>query len=437
MPAVLNAAGAHGCPHALAGSIPVRFPFSKGKRFHPPLRHLPSARGRWTGKILSGSLSAFPNAQAFIRTTAMPTSVYLCGSSCRSAQGSSRSSLSAQPFRPPSARTAQALGQQRSLPYFAAFDTELLTLPQLCVLLETEILAAAADAGWTEAELAHIPLFVGSTSYVMSDREARQTRHGADTRYGLGQIAGYLKQRFRSPEVFSFATSCTASAQALLAAAQTLAGGFAGRALVLGFESFNRLTFEHFHAMHLLADTPRLPCGQASGMVLGEAAACLALAVQPPPAPCLRLYGAVGQTDSGSLTASSAPALRRLIETCLHQAGLTPASIAAVKAHGSGGSSDAVETEVLHALLPHAPLILFKPYTGHTLGATAALETALLHQAARHGLPALPAGDAVSLPHLHGKTLPAAPCLNYFLGFGGSHCAWISEWQPAAAAPAA
>ena len=62
-------------------------------------------------------------------------------------------------------------------------------------------------------------------------------------------------------------------------------------------------------------------------------------------------------------------------------AGISPESIAAVKTHGIGtADSDAAELAALEKIfgtLP--PLMAFKPQIGHTLGATAALETALLY----------------------------------------------------------
>ena len=68
---------------------------------------------------------------------------------------------------------------------------------------------------------------------------------------------------------------------------------------------------------------------------------------------------------------------------CLQAAGLSPSDLCAVKTHGSGGSSDDTEAAVLADLLPEVPAILLKPYTSHTLGATAALESALLLLALR------------------------------------------------------
>lgn len=205
---------------------------------------------------------------------------YLCGSSywCAQGQGSRPFGLPETPFLPPALRTAQGLGQPRELPYFAAFPAAPVTLAQLCGWIEAQIRQAAAAAGWDADNLAGIPVFIGSTSYVMSDREAEPAASPEEERYTLCEIAGYLKNCLRSPNIFSFATSCTAAAQALFAAARSIKNGLAERAIVVGFESFNRLTFEHFYAMNLLDTAPgRLPFLDAGGLVLGEGMAALAL----------------------------------------------------------------------------------------------------------------------------------------------------------------
>ena len=360
---------------------------------------------------------------------------YLCGSSywCAQGQGSRPFGLPETLFLPPALRTAHGLGQPRELPYFAAFPAAPATRAQLCGWIEAQIRQAATAAGWEADNLADIPVFVGSTSYVMSDREAGSGDPSAGQRYyTLCEIGGYLKTRFRSPNVFSFATSCTASAQALIAAARCIGNSLAERAIVVGIESFNQLTFEHFQAMGLLETEPgRLPFLDAGGLVLGEAAAALALSAQPHRNYACRLHGFTAQTDHINLTASSAEPLHSLLAECLRRTGMAAQDLRGVKTHGSGGLSDEVEMQVRRQIWPHTPALLFKPYTGHTLGATAALETALLHAALQQGrLPPLPVSTPdFPLPTLHGQPLPNGSYLNYFLGFGGSHCAWVLDWQ--------
>ena len=371
-----------------------------------------------------------------MNTTNTPSrAAYLCGSSywCAQGQGSRPFGLPETPFLPPALRIAHGLGQPRELPYFAAFPAAPATLAQLCGWIEAQIHQAATAAGWEADNLADIPVFVGSTSYVMSDREAGSGDPSAGQRYyTLCEIGGYLKTRLRNPNVFSFATSCTAAAQALLAAARSIENGLAERAIVVGFESFNRLTFEHFYAMNLLDTEPgRLPFLDAGGLVLGEGMAALALSTQPHRDYACRLHGFTAQTDHLNLTASSVEPLHSLLAECLRRAGMTAPDLRGVKTHGSGGLSDEVEMQVRRQIWPHTPALLLKPYTGHTLGATAVLETALLHAALQQGhLPPLPVSTPdFPLPTLHGQPLPNGSYLNYFLGFGGSHCAWVLDWQ--------
>ncbi|WP_304334858.1 beta-ketoacyl synthase N-terminal-like domain-containing protein [Conchiformibius steedae] len=335
--------------------------------------------------------------------------VFLRGSSLICAQGQSRPQ---QPFILPDApaapvwRDVHILGQTYRLPYFAAFAAELMSAQDLFEQLAQQIEQAVADAGLAATELARMPIIIGSGSYMMAECERFNGRLPHHT---LDGAADFLRCRFQNHQVFALATSCTASAQAIVQAARLLAGGRYPYAVAAGVESFNRLTVSHFHAMHLLAHTPPYrPFAESSGMMLGEGAAALLLSAQADEADCC-LYGFYTDTDHAELTTPSAPALRRLIRGCLNAARLSAADIHTVKIHAVGGLSDQMECEVLAELLPDAVPLIFKHHTGHTLGAAGTLETALLAQ------------------HLRAQPSTYGRCLNYFLGFGGSHAAWITE----------
>ena len=70
-------------------------------------------------------------------------------------------------------RTALQLGQSLDLPYFNAFDKPLLNLAELVDLLTLQIEQTMAKAGWQMADLAEIPILLGSTAYTISDCEWR------------------------------------------------------------------------------------------------------------------------------------------------------------------------------------------------------------------------------------------------------------------------
>ena len=275
--------------------------------------------------------------------------------------------------------TAFQLGQRTELPYFKAFAQQYLSLDELYQLLDKHIQQCCLQAGWNSENLANVPIFLGSTGYVLTDCEARLANYQPlPTQYSIAVIGDYLKERYKT-QVFSFATSCTSAAQGIHYAYKMIYKGLCDKALVIGFETFNRLTFEHFHAMHLLSSERHyLPIIESKGMVLGEGVACLALSNQPHLDFVYELLAMQSLTDNQHLTNTSEPLFRQLINKILDKAGFSSEQIQAVKLHAVGGNSDEMENRVIRELLPNSEWIIPKTYLGHTLGATGATETAFL-----------------------------------------------------------
>lgn len=297
----------------------------------------------------------------------------------------------------PARQPSTILGDTQHLPCYRAFASTPMPLDELLPLLEQHLRAAAHAAGWTNAALRDTPVFLGSTVYVMADREYRAARENIEPSYDLNDIAAHLRTRLHNPQIYSLATSCTASAHGIAQAAALIDNGFAERALVLGFETYNRMTFDHFRALGLTTADPDQP-----GILLGEAIAAVALA-RDSATPAPRIRHIATHTDHRNLTDTHPDALRALLQKLLAH---TPREqLQSVKIHGAGGSGDTVENAVLDDLLPNVPRICHKTRTGHTLGASGALETAL------------------TLAH----PPSAGNHLHYYLGFGGSNLGWILQ----------
>ena len=315
----------------------------------------------------------------------------------------------------------------------------------LIELLLGHLRTAAADAGWPEDALACTPVFLGSTAYLVSEIEKRLEPDYQPTSFltdlgehALTHVARLLQRRLGNPRIVSVATSCTASANALLLAMQALRGGLHTRALVLGFECFNRMTLAHFHALGILQrELPHLPLSgrDEQGLLLGEGIGCLALDAQPP-AGCQALAwieGVAANTDTAGLTLTDADAVQAVMQAALDDAGLSAGDITLLKAHGVGSpTSDGAEAAAVTALLPvTTPVALCKPFIGHTLGASGAAEVALMIGALHYGAwPALPAADAfvdgllpVAADGLALKN--GGRVLMNFLGFGGSNISLV------------
>ena len=305
-------------------------------------------------------------------------------------------------------RTSNMLGQPLCFPYFNAFKESLLSLEQLYHYIDQEIDRTLQCAGWDKSELKNIPILLGSTAYVISDCEMRVANHQPlPDEHSLAVISDDLRIRYQT-EVFSIATSCTSSAQAIGYAYKMLKASMYEKVLVVGFEMFNRLTFEHFQSMNLLSQADKYqPFANPTGIILGEGVGCIALSTQPNLTFSCEIFGITTITDNENLTNSSKTALRELLTDCLTKTNLKIENIQGIKVHGVGGNSDEMEQSVLQELFPNTETILVKPYMGHTLGASGALETAFL------------------IEHLQKTDVKCGHFLNYFLGFGGSNIAWM------------
>ena len=305
-------------------------------------------------------------------------------------------------------RTSNMLGQPLCFPYFNAFKESLLSLEQLYHYIDQEIDRTLQRAGWDKSELKNIPILLGSTAYVISDCEMRVANHQPlPDEHSLAVISDDLRIRYQT-EVFSIATSCTSSAQAIGYAYKMLKASMYEKVLVVGFEMFNRLTFEHFQSMNLLSQADKYqPFANPTGIILGEGVGCIALSTQPNLTSSCEIFGITTITDNANLTNSSKTALRELLTDCLTKTNLKIENIQGIKVHGVGGNSDEMEQSVLQELFPNTETILVKPYMGHTLGASGALETAFL------------------IEHLQKTDVKCGHFLNYFLGFGGSNIAWM------------
>ncbi|MDG6894476.1 beta-ketoacyl synthase N-terminal-like domain-containing protein [Volucribacter amazonae] len=327
-------------------------------------------------------------------------------------------------------KPAYLFDTHKVLPYFSVFSEDRLRLSQLYQYIEQQLEDCLEQAQWSLQEMNKIPIFLGSTGYVITDCEARYCEDKSlPNPHRLTHISDYLAQKYQT-QVFNFATSCTSSAQAIYYASKMLKQNNCQRAIVIGFESFNRLTFEHFHAMGLLAesfDYQPFNC-QQEGIILGEGIACIALSQQPNPQFRCELLAEQSLTDNGSLTNINTQFLGELLQNICHIGGIEKAQLNAIKVHGVGGISDQTELEVLQQYYPNIPLLLAKPQLGHCLGASGAMETAWLLQALQQKQKISMLKNSQNLTALETR-LANGYYLTYFLGFGGSNLGWLLDWE--------
>lgn len=312
-------------------------------------------------------------------------------------------------------------------------------------LVTSAVDEAIAQAGLSASDLARTALLLGTSSLdvsVTEDDYASALARGEDvhplmSNSCMGEMGRRIARRVGvgGPD-FTINTACTASANALAYADALVRTGRVSHAIVLGVELFNKVTSFGFKSLELLTPHGMRPFDRArAGLVLGEACAAVVITGAKRSEGDFWLRGSANMCDTHGVSAANpdGSTVAQVMRSAIASAGLTPADITAIKAHGTASlMNDEAEAAGLRRVFdPMPPVVALKPFIGHTFGACGLAELAVFCAAANDGfLPGTPgiSPDAGDL----GITLTQGPTpvgrgnflLNYF-GFGGNNTSLV------------
>ena len=182
--------------------------------------------------------------------------------------------------------------------------------------------------------------------------------------------------------------ACAAGAQAILDGLRQVEWGYADVAVVGGSEAaIRKSTVEGFASARALSPTmtARPFDRDRDGFVLGEGAAILVIeererALARGATIIAEIAGGASTADAHHITAPhpDGDGAERAIRLALEDAGLSPADIGYVNAHGTGTElNDRTEGKVIARVFDRQPPVSsVKGVTGHALGASGAIEAA-------------------------------------------------------------
>ena len=194
------------------------------------------------------------------------------------------------------------------------------------------------------------------------------------------------------------ATACASSAHAIGLAFQFIRAGLLDLAITGGAEaSLVHGMVKAWEGLRVLSsDTCRPFSKDRSGLVLGEGAGALVLeewnqALRRGARPLAEIVGFGMGADAADITAPDPAGAARAMHAALADAGLAPAAVGYVNAHGTGTRlNDRCETAALVRVfgprLARLPVSSCKGQLGHTLNAGGALEALATVLALRDGL---------------------------------------------------
>lgn len=186
--------------------------------------------------------------------------------------------------------------------------------------------------------------------------------------------------------VSTISTACSSSANAMMYGARLIRHGMLDRVLAGGTDSLSKFTLNGFNTLMILDKQPCRPFDKSRmGLNLGEGAAFLVLESEKAlngRIPLCELTGFTNANDAYHQTASSPDGYGPFLSMsgALEAAGLHPGAVDYINAHGTGtDNNDLTEGIAIERIFRDGvpPVSSTKPFTGHTLGAAAAVEAVI------------------------------------------------------------
>lgn len=245
-------------------------------------------------------------------------------------------------------------------------------------------------------------------------------------------------------KVRSVCSACSSGANAVLLAAAWIRAGLSRCVVAGGADGLCRLTYTGFGALSALDPNPCRPFDKRrAGLNLGEGAAFLVL--EPESAarargarPLAELRGWAVGAEAHHITnpEKEGHTAARVMASAIRCAGLTPADLDYVNAHGTATPlNDAMETAALHECLgrevERVAVSSSKGQIGHTLGAAGAIEAAITVLSIARGVMPPTVGleevdPSCRLAHVTAaRRAPVRAAMSNSFGFGGTDSALV------------
>ena len=305
-----------------------------------------------------------------------------------------------------------------------------------------EAVALAADRYGAH----RVAVVLGTSTSGIAETEEAYARRGADGAlpagfdfthtHDLHALPRYVRARLGlSGPAVSISTACTSGARSFLEAQVMIAAGLCDAAVVGGVDTLCRMTLHGFRALELLSKGACRPCAaDRDGISIGEAAGLvLLMRAEDAPAGTVALLGAGASADGHHMSSPHPEGLGAVaaMRAALEAAGEAPVDY--VNLHGTGTrANDAMEGNAVRALFAdRVPCSSTKGWTGHTLGASGALEAVIAAICVEDGL--VPGCLDVETPDpgfgvdvaVENRRAPVRRVLSNSFGFGGSNLALV------------
>lgn len=321
------------------------------------------------------------------------------------------------------------------------------------------LLISEAMSGTASLLTATDTALIGATTVggmCLTDELYRDTNGGAQgsdylASYDGASVQQYLQNRYGlNGLVTTINTACSSSANAIQYGGRLIRNGLVRRAIVGGVESLAKYTINGFNALQILAPTACKPFDEhRQGLNLGEGAGFLVLEREEDLAGKkvyaeLRGYCNVNDAYHASSLSPDGEGPFLAMQGALCSAGLDASAIGYINAHGTGTeNNDASESQAMIRIFgTPPPFASTKSSTGHTLGASGAIEAiySILDLFYQEAYPSVnfstPIPETGLRPLTEFQPMKLEHVLSNSFGFGGNCTSLVFSAAPAGLAKA-
>ncbi len=317
--------------------------------------------------------------------------------------------------------------------------------------LATDGFADAVEAARERYGAERVAVCLGTSTAGIEETERAYRRRSPDgalpadfdfeRTHDLQSLPRFVRARLglRGPAL-AISTACTSGARSFLEAAVLIEAGLADAVVVGGVDTLCRMTLQGFASLELLSrGGPCRPCAaDRDGISIGEAAALVLLerAEDAAPPDSVFLLGAGASSDGHHMSSPHPDGLGAVgaMRAALDAAGPGPGGVDYVNLHGTGTrANDAMEDRAVAQVFGErgVPCSSIKGWTGHTLGASGALEAVAAAVCVEDGLVPGCLGVEEADPEFRSDVATANRAarvrrvLSNSFGFGGSNCSLV------------
>lgn len=230
---------------------------------------------------------------------------------------------------------------------------------------------------------------------------AKSSWNYSDSGFELEQISPgtpvtFLKKKIRCEgPAFVISTACSSSAKAFQSARNLILSGACDCVIVGGVDAFSEFTIRGFNSLEVLSDSQTVPMSKnRNGINLGEGAALFVMekdsAGTEMEGSMIELKGIGESSDAYHITSPDPTGAGAGVsmERALADAKLKAKDISYINLHGTGSVyNDSMEAEAVYRIFgDRTPCASTKPMTGHTLGASGAIELGLGYLMLKHDI---------------------------------------------------